>query len=103
MANERCVLCGDIPLVQIHNPKEYMLCLDSFMRMVLSDRVSIVYQTTPLDEVIVDGKFTRIKNFHQFKCNGCGCYYGMYVDATQGGEIKQNDKMFVPEEYEYRD
>jgi hypothetical protein len=27
----------------------------------------------------------------------------MYVDATQGGEIKLNDKIFVPEEYEEKD
>jgi hypothetical protein len=27
----------------------------------------------------------------------------MYVDATQGGEIKINDKVFDPDEYEAKD
>lgn len=97
---DRCVFCGDIPLVQIHNAQEYMMCLDSFMRMVLADQLEIVYQSCPLDKVIVDGKFYKRKLFHQFKCPVCGCIYGMYVDATQGGEIKLNDKVFIPEEYE---
>jgi hypothetical protein len=100
MAKERCAICGDIPLVRIHNPQEYMLCLDSFMRMVNAGNISIVYQTCPLDEVIVDGKFYTQKLFHQFKCPACGAIYGMYVDATQGGEIKMNDKVFIPSEYE---
>ena len=99
MAKERCAVCGNIPLVQIHNPQEYMLCLDSFMRMVNAGDLTIVYQTCPLDEVIKDGKFYQQKLFHQFKCPACGCIYGMYIDATQGGEIKQNDKVFVPQEY----
>lgn len=100
MMPERCVVCGSIPLVKIHTPDEYRMCLESFIRMIMADQVSVVYQTTPLDKVVVDGKFTRVKNFHQFKCNACGCLYGMYVDATQGGEIKQNIKMFILEEYE---
>ena len=99
MAKERCAVCGNIPLVQIHNPQEYMLCLDSFMRMVNAGDLTIVYQTCPLDEVIKDGIFYQQKLFHQFMCPACGFIYGMYVDATQGGEIKQNDKVFVPQEY----
>lgn len=102
MEKERCVICGQIPLVKIHTPQEYMLCLDSFMRMVNQKNLTIVYQTCPLDEVIRDGKFYQRKLFHQFKCPACGCIYGMYVDATQGGEIRQNDKVFIPGEYEGR-
>ncbi|MCD8094741.1 MAG: hypothetical protein LUE12_01235 [Ruminococcus sp.] len=102
MASEkdRCIICGDIPLVRIHTPQEYMMCLDSFMRMVNADDLKIVYQTCPLDKVIVDGKFYTRKLFHQFQCQGCGCIYGMYVDAEQGGEIKLNDEIFYPGNYD---
>ncbi len=101
MANEnkRCAICGKIPLVRIRTPQEYMMCLNSFMSMVLADDLEIVYQTCHLDEVIKGGKFYQQKIFHQFKCPACGSIYGMYVDATQGGEIKMNDKIFIPEEY----
>ncbi|MCD7742192.1 MAG: hypothetical protein LUI06_08315 [Ruminococcus sp.] len=100
MERQRCDDCKEIPLVKIHNPQEYMLCMDSFMRMVNHNKVEIVYQTCPLDQVIKDGKFYTRKIFHQFRCNTCGCIYGMYVDATQGGEIKLNDKVFNPSEYD---
>lgn len=99
MEKERCFFCADIPLVKIRTPQEYMALLDGFMRMVRADRLEIVYQSCHLDEVIVDGKFYKRKLFHQFKCPACGCIYGMYVDAAQGGEIKMNDRVFIPEEY----
>ena len=79
MAKERCAVCGNIPLVQIHNPQEYMLCLDSFMRMVNAGDLTIVYQTCPLDEVIKDGKFYQQKLFHQFKCPACGCKFSVRI------------------------
>ncbi|SDA12260.1 hypothetical protein SAMN02910447_00565 [Ruminococcus sp. YE71] len=101
MADEskRCVICENIPLVTIHNPQEYFLCLDSFIRMVMHNDLEIVYQTCPLDKVYVDGKWYKRKIFHQFKCPACGSIYGMYCDVAEGGEIKMNDKVFIPEEY----
>ena len=98
MAKQRCAICAQIPLVRIHTPQEYMMCLDSFMRMINAGELEITYQTCPLDEVIKHGKFYTRKLFHQFRCGACGCIYGMYVDAAQGGEIRQNDRVFVPEE-----
>lgn len=90
-----------IPLVMIHNPAEYAMCIDSFQRMIDKGEMELVYAICPLDMIIDDdGKFYTRKLFHQFRCTSCSTVYGMYVDATQGGEIKINDKIFDPDEYE---
>ena len=31
---KRCEQCDMIPLVRIHNPNEYIMCIDSFQRMI---------------------------------------------------------------------
>jgi len=93
-----------IPIAQIHNPQEYMICIDSFGRMVEKGEMELVYATCPLDTVIDEqGRFYSRKLFHQFRCTSCGTIYGMYVDATQGGEIKINDKIFDPDDYQAKD
>ncbi len=93
-----------IPLVQITNPGDYILCLETFQAMVNKGDLELVYATCPLDTVIDEqNRFYTRKIFHQFRCTNCNAVYGMYVDATQGGEIKMNDKIFVPEEYETKD
>ena len=100
----RCEQCDMIPLVRIHNPNEYIMCIESFNRMIVKGEMELVYATCPLDQIIDEqGRFYTRKLFHQFRCTNCSAVYGMYVDATQGGEIKLNDKIFVPEEYEEKD
>ncbi len=99
--SKRCDQCELIPIVQIHNPAEYTLCVESFLRTVIKGDLEIVYASCPLEEVIDEqGRFYSRKLFHQFRCTKCGTIYGMYVDATQGGEIKINDKIFDPDDYE---
>lgn len=99
--SKRCQQCKMIPIVQIHNPAEYVMCMDSFMGMVAKGDMEMVYATCPPDSIIDEqGRFYARKLFHQFRCTGCGTIYGMYVDATQGGEIKINDKVFDPNDYD---
>ena len=99
--SKRCEQCEMIPVVRIHNPTEYMMCAESFARTVAKGDLEMVYATCPLDRVIDEqGRFYTRKMFHQFRCTGCGTLYGMFVDATQGGEIKINDKVFDPDDYE---
>ena len=41
----RCEQCEKIPLVEIHTPQEYMLCIGSLARMLLAGEVEMTYQT----------------------------------------------------------
>ena len=47
----RCEQCEKIPLVEIHTPQEYMLCIGSLARMLLAGEVEMTYQTCPLDKI----------------------------------------------------
>ncbi len=52
-----------IPIAQIHNPQEYMICIDSFGRMVEKGEMELVYATCPLDTVIDEqGRFVCGRN-----------------------------------------
>ena len=48
----RCEQCEKIPLVEIHTPQEYMLCIGSLARMLLAGEVEMTYQTCPLDKIM---------------------------------------------------
>ena len=48
----RCEQCEKIPLVEIHTPQEYMLCIGSLARMLLAGDVEMTYQTCPLDKIM---------------------------------------------------
>lgn len=96
----KCKVCGIIPQVRINNPSDYQTCIKTFKGMTDVGELELVYATCPLDKIILNGKFYTRKLFHQFRCKTCGAYYGMYVDATQGGEIRRNVKAFNPDDYE---
>ena len=67
-----------IPLVRIHNPNEYIMCIDSFQRMIDKGEMELVYATCPLDSVIdSEGRFYTRKLFHQFRCTNCSSVYGI--------------------------
>ena len=62
----RCEQCEKIPLVEIHTPQEYMLCIGSLARMLLAGEVEMTYQTCPLDKIMDnDNKWYAEKLFHQ--------------------------------------
>ena len=48
----RCEQCEKIPLVEIHTPQEYMLCIGSLARMLLAGEVEMTYQTCPIDKIM---------------------------------------------------
>ena len=48
----RCEQCDMIPLVRIHNPSEYILCIDSFQRMIDKGEMELVYK--PAAAILVD-------------------------------------------------
>ena len=74
----RCEQCEKIPLVEIHTPQEYMLCIGSLARMLLAGEVEMTYQTCPLDKIMDnDNKWYAEKLFHQFRCTKCGTIYGI--------------------------
>lgn len=61
----RCEQCEKIPLVEIHTPQEYMLCIGSLARMLLAGEVEMTYQTCPLDKIMDnDNKWYAEKLFH---------------------------------------
>ena len=78
----RCEQCEKIPLVEIHTPQEYMLCIGSLARMLLAGEVEMTYQTCPLDKIMDnDNKWYAEKLFHQFRCTKCGTIYGMLCNT----------------------
>ena len=85
----RCEQCEKIPLVEIHTPQEYMLCIGSLARMLLAGEVEMTYQTCPLDKIMDNDN----------KCTKCGTIYGMLCNTHTGGQIKINDKVFDPADY----
>lgn len=96
----RCEQCEKIPLVEIHTPQEYMLCIGSLARMLLAGEVEMTYQTCPLDKIMDnDNKWYAEKLFHQFRCTKCGTIYGMLCNTHTGGQIKINDKVFDHADY----
>ena len=98
--NERCEQCKNVPIAEIHNPTEYMLCVGSLARMCLAGEAEIVYQTCPLDQIMdSENRWYAEKIFHQFRCPKCGTIYGMLLNTRTGGQIKINDKVFNPDDY----
>lgn len=95
----RCKQCEKIAVTEVKKPVEYVLSVESFNQMVRAGELEIVYQTCPLDKIMVDGKFFAEKLFHQFRCTKCGTIYGLFINTTCGGEIKINDKIFNPADY----
>ena len=56
--SKRCEQCEMIPLVRIHNPNEYIMCIESFNRMIVKGEMELVYATCPLDQIIDEqGRF----------------------------------------------
>ncbi len=96
----RCEQCSMVPVTDIHTPQEYILCVGSMARMVLSGDAEIVYQNCPIDQLMdKDNKWVKEKFFHQFRCTKCGTIYGMLFNTKVGGQIKINDKVFDPSQY----
>ena len=49
-----------VPVTDIHTPQEYILCVGSMARMVLSGDAEIVYQNCPIDQLMdKDNKIGR--------------------------------------------
>lgn len=96
----RCEKCSMIPIVHIHTPQEYILCVGSLARMVLAGDAQIVYQNCPLDKLMdKNNQWVKEKFFHQFRCTHCGTIYGMLFNTKTGGQIKINEKVFDPADY----
>lgn len=96
----RCEQCMKVPVCEIHNPTEYILCVESLKRMLSEGECEMIYETCHLDEIMdSDNKWFDEKMFHQFRCTKCGTIYGMFINVTCGGEIKINEKPFNPEDY----
>ncbi|WP_124100767.1 hypothetical protein [Ruminococcus sp. Marseille-P6503] len=96
----RCEQCGKIAVCEIKTPMEYSVVLEAFDRMVKAGELEIVYQTCPMDMILLrNGKFFAEKLFHQFRCTKCGTIYGMLVNTKRGGQIKINEKAFDPADY----
>lgn len=96
----RCEQCKNVPLVEIHTPEEYFMCVNSLAAMVRAGMAEIVYQTCPLDRILDDQKrWYSEKIFHQFRCTKCGTIYGMLINTHNGGQIKINEKIFDPSDY----
>ena len=98
----RCDRCSMIPLVDIHTPQEYILCVGSMARTVLAGDAEIVFQNCPIDQLMSkeeDKIWSREKFFHQFRCTHCGTIYGMLFNTKTGGQIKINQKVFDPDDY----
>ncbi len=99
---ERCEQCSMIPIVDIHTPQEYILCVGSLARTALDGDVEIVFQNCPIDQLMSkdeDKIWSKEKFFHQFRCTKCGTIYGMLFNTRTGGQIKINDKVFDPNDY----
>ena len=97
----RCPICENIPLVEFHNPLEYMMAVNAAENMLRQGNIEMIYQTCPLDEVMdKDGKFYSGRIFHQFRCAMCGTIYGMLASPLAGGgEIRINSKPYDPDDY----
>ena len=66
----RCPICENIPLVEFHNPLEYMMAVNAAENMLRQGNIEMIYQTCPLDEVMdKDGKFYSGRIFHLFRIN----------------------------------
>ena len=98
--SQRCDQCKNVPLVEIHTPTEYQLCVGSLARMCLAGEAEIVYQTCPLDQIMdKENRWYAPKIFHQFRCTKCGTIYGMLLNTRIGGPINIHDKVFDPADY----
>lgn len=100
MKRQNCAVCNKVPLVDIHTPQQYILCVGSLARMALNGDVEIVFQNCPLGDLMdKENNWRKEKFFHQFRCNKCGTIYGMLFNTRAGGQIKINEKVFDPADY----
>ncbi|MBR6872422.1 MAG: hypothetical protein IKN17_02825 [Ruminococcus sp.] len=96
----RCKQCENIPLTDIKSPADYIAALEAFSRMETAGLLEKVYENFPIEAIFTANTGGRTKFFHQYRCMGCSTVYGMFVNTTVGGQIKINEKIFDPSEYE---
>ena len=96
----RCLQCENIPLVDIKSPADYIAALEAFSRMENAGFLEKVYENFPIEAIFTGNIGGKTKFFHQYRCTNCSTVYGMFVNTTIGGQIKINEKIFDPSEYE---
>ena len=95
-----CKVCAKVHLGPIANPGEYVLCLNSMLKMIKDGDAEMTFQSCPPEKMLTeDSHWTRNKYFHQFRCTHCGKIYGMLYNINTGGIIKLNAKVFDPKDY----
>lgn len=95
-----CEKCRPVHLGSIIDPGQYILCLNSFLKMQRDGDMELAFASSPI-ETILDGEshWTRNKYFHQFRCTHCGMIYGMLYNINTGGQVIINHKVFDPADY----
>ncbi|MBR4554083.1 MAG: hypothetical protein IKO27_00655 [Ruminococcus sp.] len=96
----RCSYCEIIPLTEIKSPMDYLAALEAFDRMESRGILEKVYENYSFREILTGMTGGKTKFFHQYRCRTCSTVYGMFVNTTIGGEIRINEKIFDPSEYE---
>ncbi len=105
-----CKICGIIPASDSYfrDVAVYADIARVLDEMVKDGKLETTYMTCPFDRIFSDKNgniaFYAPKMLHQVRCKECGKIYGLFCDVEVGvGQIKENDKVFNPDDYNKKD